>query len=47
VATATQLLADRARLQDMGGRGIGFTRAHQGATARVMRMLKAFESPAS
>lgn len=39
VSTAARLLDDRARLDEMGRRGLEFSRAHQGATGRVMRMF--------
>jgi 3-deoxy-D-manno-octulosonic-acid transferase len=47
MTSATQLLADPQRLRDMGERGLALTRAHQGATERVMRMLTACDLPAS
>lgn len=37
---ANDLLGDSERLQRMSARAIEFTRAHQGATQRVMRMLR-------
>jgi 3-deoxy-D-manno-octulosonic-acid transferase len=37
---AGALLANNAELERMGERGIEFTRAHRGATERVMRMLE-------
>jgi 3-deoxy-D-manno-octulosonic-acid transferase len=41
VRTAAALLADPERLRDMGERGLAFSRAHQGATARVLALLEA------
>jgi 3-deoxy-D-manno-octulosonic-acid transferase len=37
---AGELLADTALLDRMGQRGLEFTRAHRGATGRVMQMLE-------
>ena len=37
---ANELLGDSERLQGMSARAIEFTRAHEGATQRVMRMLE-------
>jgi 3-deoxy-D-manno-octulosonic-acid transferase len=39
VATASELLGDEARRQDMGEAGRRFTARHQGATARTMALI--------
>ena len=36
---AAELLADRGRLREMGNRALAFSRAHQGATQRVLALL--------
>jgi 3-deoxy-D-manno-octulosonic-acid transferase len=39
-ARATELLSDRAQLERMGRAGLEFTRAHRGATERVMVLIQ-------
>jgi 3-deoxy-D-manno-octulosonic-acid transferase len=40
MSKATELFADRARIERMGRAGIEFTRAHRGATGRVMELIE-------
>jgi 3-deoxy-D-manno-octulosonic-acid transferase len=40
MSKATELLSDRTRLEHMGRAGVEFTRAHRGATERVMELIE-------